>query len=201
MYKYVATFILGAVTGAGGILLWLRKDYNKKIEEEVALREKKSKELEKENKELKKDLEAEKNKADEKVYNELRERLGYSGDAAEVMTRKPVRTHSTASQGPSTSDIPRSEKIYGISDEDFLLTNKDFDKISLFYYTEDDVLALENGQVIEDVPYILGDKWKDEIGKHDPDAAFIRNENTGADYEINIEQMRYSDEYGDIQEE
>ena len=197
MYKYVMTFIGGAVVGAAGILLWLRKDYNKKIEEAVTEHEQKAAEAKKEAEQAKKELESEKKNADVRLQNELSRRLGYTGDAAEVMTRKADRRDSRASERHSESNVGSLPEPYGISGDDFLYDNKEFSKITLMYYKGDGVLATEDGTPVEDVRIVLGNSWKDEIGKYDDDVAYIRNEKAGSDYEVVCEDLEYAQVYGD----
>ena len=190
MYKYVAAFGIGAVLGAAGTLLWLRKEYNKKVEEAVVEQQKKqeveTKKIEPITKDdVKQAQETDKNfnKAYEKMNRELLKRHGYTSDEAESVVRE---------------ELPADEKetLYGISDEDFLMSKRENDKVTLVYYEGDNVLATEDGTVVEDVLYVLGPHWMKEVGKYEGDAAYIRNERAGADYEIIVQHMNYSDEYG-----
>ena len=196
MYKYVMTFIGGAVVGAAGVLLWLRKDYNKKIEEAVAEHDQKAAEAKKEADKAKKELEEEKRNADVRLQNELSRRLGYTGDAAEVMTRKADRREKNGLREQSESNDDKLPEPYGISGDDFLYDNKEYSKISLKYFRIDGVLATEDGKVVEDERYVLGDSWKAVVGMYDDDVAYIRNEKAGADFEVICEDMEYSQEFG-----
>ena len=196
MYKYVMTFISGAVIGAAGVLLWLRKDYNKKIEEAVTEHEQKAAEAKKEAEKAKKELESEKKNADVRLQNELSRRLGYTGDAAETMIRKADTRDSRGSQRRSEKGNVEFPEPYGISGDDFLYDNKEFSKITLMYYKEDGVLATEDGQEVHDVLLVLGSHWQDEIGKYDDDIAYIRNEKAGSDYEVVCEDLEYAQVYG-----
>ena len=187
MYKYVAAFGLGAVIGAAGALLWLRKEYNKKIEEAVIEHQKKQ-EIKEVEPITKKDIDQAKetdrvaDKAYERMNRELLKRHGYTSDDAESAVRD---------EHPDNN----KETPYGISDEDFLMSNMEYDKIFLVFY-DDGVLACEDGTVVEDVLYTLGPKWMSEVGKYEGDVAYIRNDKVGADYEVIIQHMNYSDEYG-----
>lgn len=196
MYKYVMTFIGGAVIGAAGVLMWLRKDYNKKIEEAVAEHEQKAAEAKKEAEKAKKELEAEKKNASVKLQNVLSQRLGYTGDAAEVMTRKADTRDSEASERRSDGHVKARLTPYGISGDDFLYDNHEFSKHSLTYYKIDGILATEDGQEVFDIPLVLGENWMDEVGKYDDDVAYIRNEKAGADYEVICEDLEYAQVYG-----
>lgn len=189
MYKYVMTFISGAVIGAAAVLLWLRKDYNKKIEEAVTEHEQKAAEAKKEAEKAKKELESEKKNADVRLQNELCRRLGYTGDAAEVMTRK-------TDTRDFKSNVGEFAEPYGISGDDFLYDNHEYSKVTLKYYRSDGILSTEDGIPVEDVHRVLGDNWQDEIGLYDDDVAYIRNERAGSDYEVICEDMEYAQEYG-----
>lgn len=187
MYKYVAAFGLGAVVGAAGALLWLRKEYNKKVEEAVIEQQKKQeiKEVEpitKKDVDQAKEMDRAVDKAYERMNRELLKRHGYTSDDAESAVRDEPQDN-------------KKETPYGISDEDFLMSNREYDKISLIFY-EDGVLACEDGTVVEDVLYTLGPKWMSEVGKYEGDVAYIRNDKVGADYEVIIQHMNYADEYG-----
>ena len=182
MYKYVATFVGGAVIGALGTLLWLRKEYNKKVEEAVIENEKRN--AANETKKVKDIEEKAEKKAYERVNQELLKRHGYTSDDAESV----VRDKLPDDMGPETP--------YGISGDDYLMTRREYDKVSLMYY-DDGVLACEDGTVVEDILYVLGPNWMKEIGKYDEDTAYIRNDRSGADYEVICEHMTYSDMHGE----
>ena len=187
MYKYIATFAGGAILGAIGTLLWLRKEYNKKIEEAVLENEKKN--TIKEEKKTKEIEEQAEEKAYQRVNKELLKRHGYTSDAAESVVR---------------DDLPNDtgkETPYGISGEDFLMRKQgEYYKISLLYF-DDGVLSTESGEVINDILYVLGPNWMKEIGKYDDDVAYIRNDRAGSDYEVVLEHRNYSDYFGVVEED
>lgn len=59
------------------------------------------------------------------------------------------------------------------------------DKINLFYYTEDGVLATEDYEVVDDPEALLGDALtKYNFIHNDEDTIYVRNFSRGADYEI-----------------
>lgn len=61
-----------------------------------------------------------------------------------------------------------------------------YDKITLGYYEDDDVLVDDNEDMIDDVDYVIGHDALDRFGdgSEDDDVVYIRNERTGADYEV-----------------
>lgn len=185
MYKYVATFTVGAVIGAVGTLLWLRKEYNKKVEEAV-IEHDKNKNVQTEEKEKTEEAPTEK-RVNKKMPS-----------AVETINAELIRKHKYVSddvEATVRTDDTQKETPYGISGDEFLMDKKEYDKISLMYY-DDGVLATEDGTVVDDILYVLGPNWKQEIGKYDDDVAYIRNDRIGADYEVIREHLDYSAEYG-----
>ena len=59
------------------------------------------------------------------------------------------------------------------------------DKVTLYYYTEDETLTTEDNEIIDDVPALLGDALtKYGFTTNDDQVIFVRNYQRGADYEI-----------------
>ena len=210
----VVLFVSGAVLGAVGSLFYLRKEFNKKVEEEVAARDMAIRELKRKNKEVDQELKNTNYRFNQEVSSELSKRLGYSVDNVSALTRNAPTTHSEGSQRASkgredviysvdengeVEDYP-SEKPnpipYGLSSiDDFLLSHKEYDKTTLTWYDKDGVLATENGDVVEDVLFILGPDWQSEIGRLETGIAYIRNERAGTDYEVIVEDKKYTEDW------
>lgn len=210
----VVLFVSGAVLGAVGSLFYLRKEFNKKVEEEVAARDMAIRELKRKNKEVDQELKNTNYRFNQEVASELSKRLGYSSDNVSALTRNAPTTHSEGSQRASrgredviysvdengeVEDYP-SEKPnpipYGLSSiDDFLLSHKEYDKTTLTWYDKDGVLATENGDVVEDVMFILGPDWQSEIGRLETGIAYIRNERAGTDYEVIVEDKKYTEDW------
>ncbi|HZJ76713.1 MAG TPA: hypothetical protein VFC70_03285 [Oscillospiraceae bacterium] len=72
---------------------------------------------------------------------------------------------------------------YIISDTEFSEEHQDHDKITLWYYMHDDVVVDDRGEIVDEVEYLLGDKALSEFS-WTQNTVYIRNENTGADYEV-----------------
>ena len=210
----IVLFVSGAVLGAVGSLFYLRKEFNKKVEEEVAARDMAIRELKRKNAEGERVLENTNRRFNQEVSSELSKRLGYSVDNVSALTRNAPTTHSEGSQRASrgredvvysvdengeVEDYP-SEKPnpipYGLSSiDDFLLSHKEYDKTTLTWYDKDGVLATENGDVVEDVLFILGPDWQSEIGRLETGIAYIRNERAGTDYEVIVEDKKYTEDW------
>lgn len=126
--------------------------------------------------------------------------------------KKLVRRYDTGGQGrlepvedrtamhPQDSD--EDDGISIISLEEFSIGNPRQDKISLEYYALDEVLT-EDGEVIDDIEDCVGRDNLEQFGylSEDPDMLFIRNENTGIDYEIVRLDKSYADAMGLTTEE
>ena len=206
-------FVTGAAFGAAGTLMWLRKDFDEKLEEakyqlnNVEKRiDENTEKVEKRSKRTQRTIDILNKKV--KEYEAEIKKLQYgavegSQSGVEALVRED---RDSGVSGDGEDDLPFTARPdgpkeglvdtpYPISERDFIDDGKeDFDKVTLFYYT-DDVLSEEDGAVIEDPGYLLGEDWKDSIGKFVPGEAFIRNEKRGTDYNVVCEEMRYSDEF------
>lgn len=80
---------------------------------------------------------------------------------------------------------------YVIPPEDFGELD-DYDTMSLTYYA-DGVLADDMDEIVEDVDDIVGRDSLSHFGEYEDDSVFVRNDNMRADYEILLDERRYSD--------
>lgn len=82
-----------------------------------------------------------------------------------------------------------------ISHEEYGL-RPELDKIELYFYAGDSVLANEEGEIVTDEDVLIGDALtKYGFNENDESVIFVRNESVGADYEITKTFSRYSDVY------
>lgn len=86
-----------------------------------------------------------------------------------------------------------AEGVYGISPDEFGEIDG-YDTRTLTYYA-DGVLTDSDNSIIEDPSELVGDNWKDEFDKFEVDAAYIRNDYIGEDFEILKDLNKYSDLY------
>jgi len=87
-----------------------------------------------------------------------------------------------------------AHKPYLISHDEFHNTETEWDKMSIMYYEDDDVLTDENDRPVNDVEYLIGEKHLDFFGLRsggDKNQVFIRNPQLSTDYEV----TRHSDAY------
>lgn len=69
---------------------------------------------------------------------------------------------------------------------------EDYDRITLLFYS-DHVLTDDNNEVIEDVESTVGVESLNHFGEYEDDSVFVRNERLRVDYEILLDQRKYSD--------
>ena len=210
--KEVFIFLGGVVVGAAGAIFWLRKEFEGKLEEAEMRLDAVEKQVDKNTKTVKENAEkVTKNaaKLNKKVreYNKMCEKHGYSAqNTSESGVEALVREERVKNvSDDDADDVPfigpsegPSDEPYAISDTEFIHDEKEsYSKVTLFYYRGDDILAEEDGTVVEDWKYNVGDDWKEYISKFVEDEAFIRNDRISTDYNIVCEDMSYSDEFGD----
>lgn len=83
------------------------------------------------------------------------------------------------------------DKPYVIGPEEFG-DQEDYDKISLTYYA-DKRLADDNDELVEDVDNVVGLDSLNCFGEYEDDSVFVRNDWLKCDYEILLDQRKYSD--------
>ena len=82
--------------------------------------------------------------------------------------------------------LREARKPYLISSTEFYTTETEWDKLSITYYEDDDVLVDENDKPIDNTEYLIGEKHLDFFGirSQDPNIVFVRNSNISSDIEI-----------------
>lgn len=68
----------------------------------------------------------------------------------------------------------------------------DYEKIGLTYYA-DQVLADDNDELVDDVENIIGFEPLNRFGEYEDDSVFVRNDRLKCDYEILLDQRKFSD--------
>lgn len=87
---------------------------------------------------------------------------------------------------PMADDNP-----YVISPEEFG-DQEDYDEISLIYYA-DKRLVDDNDELVEDIDNVVGLDSLNCFGEYEDDSVFVRNDWLKCDYEILLDQRKYSD--------
>jgi hypothetical protein len=83
------------------------------------------------------------------------------------------------------------DKPYVISPDEFCESDE-YEKISLAYYA-DQILADDNDDLIDDPEDVVGFESLSRFGEYEDDSVFVRNDRLKRDYEILLDQRKYSD--------
>lgn len=74
---------------------------------------------------------------------------------------------------------------YVINTEEFSEEMSHFDKLTIYYYEDDDTLTDDNEEILSDVNSIVGDALENfGNGSDDPEVVYVRNERMAIDYEV-----------------
>lgn len=82
---------------------------------------------------------------------------------------------------------------YAISLEEFSEEMDHFEKSTIYYYDEDDTLADEQEEMIQDVLAIIGPAVLDHLQQAKSDVVYVRNEKMQIDYEIIVLDKSYAE--------
>lgn len=83
------------------------------------------------------------------------------------------------------------DKPYVITPEEFGDLD-DYETISLTYYA-DQILADDNDVIVDDIEDVVGFDSLNSFGEYEDDSVFVRNNRLKCDYEILLDQRKYSD--------
>lgn len=87
------------------------------------------------------------------------------------------------------------EEPYIISEDEFSMERKEYDKVTLGYFTVDDTLCDENDVPIDDIERVVGRDALSNFGRYsrNPDIVYVRNEFLEIDYEIMRDEQSYEE--------
>ena len=203
--RIITTFIGGAALGALISFALLKEKYEAQAEEEIkAMKDYYQKEMEAIDDDYEKELnnlvdimdgKDKLNKKEMDTYvdyvkkfnpGELVEEKDYNApypiDDEEIM------------EAPDVNDILYEEPFL-ITKESYEEDYDHFDKISVIYYDEDDVVADDRGEVISNIEEVIGLEFVDAFGdEDDPNVVHVRNGRLGSDYEILMCHSTYTKE-------
>ncbi|MCD8158567.1 MAG: hypothetical protein LUD77_06675 [Clostridiales bacterium] len=80
---------------------------------------------------------------------------------------------------------------YVISPDEFSEI-EDYETISLTYYS-DDILTDEDDEPVENIDETVGSMFSSYFGEYEDDSVFVRNDRLKCDYEILLDQRKYSE--------
>ena len=191
--KNLLIFLFGATIGAGGTLLWLRKDIKKELADI-------------------KNRETEEPFTMENDSNNAENKTEANANSTPVMAHevKPnmrtdyhaiVETHTNPNENEDEYEpeiIGKDDTdgaIYEISSDEFM-HNHDYAKKRLVYFQGDRIMSTEAGTIIANPFMLVGGEWELCVDNYADRTAFIRNERLREDYEIYVEAGNFADEFG-----
>lgn len=192
--KNLIIFLFGAAFGAGGTLLWLRKDIRKELENIKSVSENED-EVPFEMDEKKKEDAAEPKRTGKTVQEREKERVQYNSIINNEYSGLKTAAVTPRDEDPEAGFDETDGTIFEIDQDDFM-NNESNEKEHLVYFRGDRIMTTENGTIIEKPCMLVGGEWENCIGNYAKNTAFIRNSRLTTDYEIYVEDGLYSDEYG-----
>ncbi len=176
---HVMAFTIGAAVGS--VVAWF---YTKKVYEQIAQEEIDSVKAIFMNREPE-------DKTIEVKAADIREREEKPGIAeyAARLQREGYTNYSGLSSDEKEEDVV--SEPYVISPDSFGELDE-YEQISLTFY-EDQVLADENDEIVEDVEGTVGFESLTHFGEYEDDSVFVRNDRLKCDYEILMDERLYSD--------
>lgn len=174
--KLFVTFIIGVAVGAFGTKLYLEDKYY--TNEHTPLEEE--------------ETESEDEPSDSPIAEDLTSKDNIIYKTFVNKTRKynkytPPTTLCSEDDVPITLEgVINTDEPYLISEGDFGDSMESYDKLTLYYYDEDDCLTDDQEELIHNVESLINKDFllSFGIGYDDPDVIYVRNEKMGADYEI-----------------
>lgn len=187
-------FIFGAAIGSVATWQYIKKKYEQIAQEEIdSVKETFSKLVVKS-----KDNESEENNNTRTIVERAKDKPSVAEYAA-WLRRRGYANYSDTDSFSKDSNVSKEEvdenmindKPYVISPDEFG-EFYDYEKISLTYYA-DQVLADDDDELVEDIEETVGFESLNAFGEYEDDSVFVRNDRLKCDYEILLDQRKYSD--------
>ncbi len=188
-------FVLGAAVGSAVTWQYIKKKYEQIAQEEIdSVKEVFSKHK----------VASQDNEPDENIH--IRGRAEQAKDKPSIaeytakLREQGYTNYSNIKSIPDDSDTTKKEeeeepmtkdKPYVIPPEEFG-EFYNYEKISLTYYS-DQVLADDNDELVDDIEDVVGFESLSTFGEYEDDSVFVRNDRLKCDYEILLDQRKYSD--------
>lgn len=179
-------FVAGAAIGSAATWYYAKKKYEQIAQEEIdsvkaVFSHKQSDE------DLREDAETEQD--DVRLAAEKAKEKPSVAEYAKKLSKEGYTNYSNSET--LTDEQPKFKPPYVIPPEEFG-ERDDYDKISLSYYA-DHILTDDNDEILEDVEGAIGFESLNHFGEYEDDSVFVRNERLKVDYEILLDQRKYSD--------
>lgn len=185
MKRDIIVFTIGAAVGAVATYFLTKKHLEKGAEELMKHLEEDAAEMRRRRMASESDPES-----DMQTVRKLVRRYDQQGNAT-LEPVPPARTKPWIIEEatPSEShpvDSDEDEKPYVISLEEFQEGMPQYDKLTLFFYEDDEVLTDDQEEIIDDEEQIVGTEALQCFGhlSHDPEVVYVRNSNASTDFEV-----------------
>lgn len=170
----ILTFTTGVAIGSIGTWYFLKTKYEQKVQEEIdSVKAVYSKRNDSKTKETHK----KEHESSISEYNEVVKNMNYVNYSD--ISKEEVKKETM------------NEKPYVISPEDFGEIDE-YDRISLTYYS-DNILADDLDEIVENVDDVVGVESLTHFGEFEDDSVFVRNDKKKCDFEILLDERKYSD--------
>ena len=107
----------------------------------------------------------------------------------DLLTELGYRNYTNAKEDKEVNNT--NDRPYIITPEEFGEFS-DYESISLTYYS-DSILADDNDELVDDIDVVVGLDSLNHFGEYEEDSVFVRNDALKCDYEILLDQGKYSD--------
>lgn len=181
-------FIFGAAVGSVVTWQYVKKKYEQIAQEEIDSVKETFSKLEVKSK----DNESEENNNTRIIVERIKDKPSVVEYA--VKLHKQGYTNYSDTDSLSEEEVDENminDKPYVISPDEFG-EFYDYEKVSLTYYA-DQVLADEDDELVEDIEETVGFESLNAFGEYEDDSVFVRNDRLKCDYEILLDQRKYSD--------
>lgn len=191
-------FVLGAAVGSAVTLKYVKEKYEQIAQEEIdSVKEAFSK----------RESEDKNEQPTEKVQVRIRAEQAKDkpsvAEYAAKLREEGYTNYSNPGNVPDEDSEPDSneneeDKESMTKDAPYVIPPEEFgelygyEKICLTYYA-DKVLADDDDELVDDIEEIVGSKSLLTFGKYEDDSVFVRNDRLRCDYEILLDQRKYSD--------
>ena len=192
----IVTFISGALIGGTATYVWLKNKYEALSEAEIeSVKESyaryynktENKDQEKKDTAVLSDKKIEQKSSIEDYVKRIQ-----MHEYAEYSTKPDIKQKTSQVDNDLPTMVSSNKDIYVISPDEFGEI-EEYSKISLTYYENNDILADEQGVVIDNVEDVIGDGLE-HFGEFEDDSVYIRNDARHSDYEI----LKDSDDFNDF---
>lgn len=173
-------FLTGAAIGSAATWYLVKDKYEKKAQADI--------ESVKSKFTYKKEESAKKSEPEKEAIKEVTTEKPNIAEYAKMLSKEGYTDYSVSEKREEKGETP---KPYVISPDQFREFD-DYDVISLTYYA-DHILADDNDEIVEDVEDVVGFESLGHFGEYEDDSVYVRNERLKVDYEILLDQRRYTE--------